>query len=325
MNSRQRFLETMRYGSPDRVPYFEEGIRPEVIKSWRNQGLPPKTKLHELFHTDERIEVQTDVYPRPYPSHWPETISEVETLRKRLKPSDRSRLPKGWQEIIHANRKHDHTFMLRVHRGFYQSMGVEDAHRFTAVNYMLYDNPALVHAILELQGEFATRLAERVLQKVNIDAAIFSEAISGNHGALISPEMYKTFVLSSYQPLMRLLARYGVETIILQTYANTRILLPVILEAGFNCLWAVEVNLEDMDYRSLRSEFGRSLRLIGGIDLDVLHLGKDAIRRELEEKVPPLLAEGGYIPLADGRVRANIPFENYSFYRHLLEELIEAK
>ncbi len=76
-----------------------------------------------------------------------------------------------------------------------------------------------------------------------------------------------------------------------------------------------------MDYRNLRKEFGRDLRLIGGLDLDVLHYGKDAIRRELLEKVPPLIADGGYIPLADGRVRKDVPFENYHFYRQLLEEV----
>jgi hypothetical protein len=32
MNSRDRFCETMRYGAPDRVPYFEEGIRDDVLK-----------------------------------------------------------------------------------------------------------------------------------------------------------------------------------------------------------------------------------------------------------------------------------------------------
>jgi hypothetical protein len=63
------------------------------------------------------------------------------------------------------------------------------------------------------------------------------------------------------------------------------------------------------------------LRLIGGIDLDALRFGPEAIRREVEEKVPPLLADGGYIPLADGRVREDVTFENYAFYRRLLEKL----
>jgi hypothetical protein len=52
----------------------------------------------------------------------------------------------------------------------------------------------------------------------------------------------------------------------------------------------------------LRREFGRDLRRIGGIDLDVLRLNKESIKREVYEKVPPLLADGGFVPLADGRV-----------------------
>jgi hypothetical protein len=76
-----------------------------------------------------------------------------------------------------------------------------------------------------------------------------------------------------------------------------------------------------MDYRDLRREFGRDLRLIGGIDLDALRHGKQAIRREITEKVPPLLADGGYVPLADGRVREDVPFENYVYYRQLLQEV----
>jgi uroporphyrinogen decarboxylase len=78
-----------------------------------------------------------------------------------------------------------------------------------------------------------------------------------------------------------------------------------------------------MDYRDIRQEFGRDLRLIGGIDLDALRQDKEAIRREVEEKVPPLVAEGGYIPLADGRVRADVPFENYIYYRQLLREVTQ--
>jgi hypothetical protein len=33
------------------------------------------------------------------------------------------------------------------------------------------------------------------------------------------------------------------------------------------------------------------------------------------------LKQGGYIPLADGRVREDVPFENYVYYRQLLERV----
>ena len=80
-----------------------------------------------------------------------------------------------------------------------------------------------------------------------------------------------------------------------------------------------------MDYRGLRRDFGKELRLIGGIDLDTLRGGERAIRCEIEEKVPALIEAGGYIPLADGRIRADIPFESYVYYRQLIQEMTQLK
>ena len=187
--------------------------------------------------------------------------------------------------------------------------------------HLLMRDPGYVNEVMMIQGKFAAGMAERVLRDVEVDAAIFIEPIAGSGGPLISPKMYEDLVLTSYEPILDVLSEYGVETIIFLSFANTRLLIPSILKWGFNCLWACEVNSEAMDYLSLRKEFGRDLRLIGGIDLDALRLEKEAIRREIEKKVPPLLSEGGFIPLADGRVREDIPFDNYAYYRQLLEKL----
>jgi len=103
------------------------------------------------------------------------------------------------------------------------------------------------------------------------------------------------------------------------TYANAHCLLPDVLDAGFNCLWAMETETRAMDYRALRREFGKELRLIGGIDLDSLLAGEAAIEPEMKDKLPELLAEGGFIPLADGRVRATVTWQAYAYYRRSLE------
>jgi uroporphyrinogen decarboxylase len=211
--------------------------------------------------------------------------------------------------------------MLRIHRGFFLSMGVYDWRRFSELMDLLLDDPEVVREAMAIQGKFAAGLAERVLKDVAVDAVLFSEPIGGNYGPLISPQMYEDMVLRSYEPVLNVLNKYGVETIVFVTYANARVLVPSILKWRFNCLWACEVNAEAMDYRDLRREFGRDLRLIGGIDLDTLRRSKEAIRREVEEKVPPLVADGGYVPLADGRVRSDVPYENYVYYRKLLQKV----
>ena len=323
MNSRERFLETMRYGSPDRVPYFEEGIRREVLREWRKQGLPRDANIAQIFPSDRREVIEPDLEPSPKFKKWPTSRAELKGLRQHLDPYGRGRLPRGWSQRVRRWQKRDHVLMLRIHRGFFLTMGVYDWRRFAELMDLLIDDPEFVREAMKIQGKFAAGLAERVLQDVQVDAVLFSEPIGGNYGPLISPQMYEEMVLRSYEPVLDVLHKYKVETIVLVTYANARALIPSMLKWGFNCLWACEVNIEEMDYRNIRQEFGRELRLIGGIDLDALRRDKDTIRSEIEEKVPPLVADGGYVPLADGRVRSDVPYENYVYYRELLQKVTQ--
>jgi hypothetical protein len=275
MSSRERFRKTMGYGRPDRVPYFEEGIRKNVLKAWQTQGLAKATDLKTMFPSDHRERMQVDLEPRPKFVSKLDKITNLKKFQRRLDPVDKKRLPRRWPRRVREWQSRDHVLMLYVHRGFFLTMGVRNWRSFADVMVLLMDQPDVVRKRMQIQGEFAARLTDRIMQEVEIDAVVFSEPIGGSDRPLISPQMYEEFVLK----------------------------------------------IEAMDYRSLRKEFGRELRLIGGIDLDALRENKEAIRREIEEKVPPLIAEGGYIPLADGRVRQDVPFENYIYYRQLLEKV----
>ena len=323
MTSRQRFYETMNFGISDRVPYFEEGIRKEVLEHWYKQGLSRNQNLFDLFPTDHFEEIQLNINPLPEINNWPTSYEELSLLNERLNPNNQERFPINWEQIVSRTSKKDKAVFLRVHRGFFQSMGIYKWDRFSEVMYMLLEKPEFVHQAMAIHGEFVANFFDRVLSEIKVDAAIFTEPIGGNEGPLISPEMYEEFALRSYRPLLDVLHKYGISTIIIRTYANSRILIPILVENGFNCLWACETNIQAMDYRELRKEFGHELRLIGGIDLDALRYGKEAIHYEIEEKVPPLIADGGYIPLADGRIRKDISFENYLYYRKLLEKVID--
>jgi uroporphyrinogen decarboxylase len=320
MNDRDRFYKTLHYGNPDRIPYFEEGIRPDVVAAWKEQGLPSKTALWERFPNDTREEIKLDVDPHPRFQTWPSTFKELESLQERLDPADPSRLPDNWRPEILQNR--DGILMVRVHEGLFLSMGVGEAKSFTRLMYQLADQPDFVREYMHVQGAFAAALTEKVLREVEVDALVFSEPIGDNNGALISPRMYEDLVLPSYEPLINLARRYEIKTIICRTYANMKVLIPSLLKWDIDVLWACEVEQSVMSYPALRAEFGRDLKLIGGIDLDALREGKAAIQEAIES-VAPLVEEGGFIPLADGRVRAEVPYENYVYYRELLSKLTQ--
>lgn len=322
MNSRDRFRKTMAYSAVDRPPYFEEGIRDDVIETWKRQGLASRTELARRFPADPREELEIDLEPTPKPPQWPCRPGDLDDFRRRLDPDDPARLPDGWLACVENRGEDRPTVMLRVHRGFFLSMGVYGWRRFAELMRLTITDAPFIRDAMALVGEFTAALADKVLSRTPADAVIFSEPIGGNDRPLLSPAMYADLVLRSYRPLFDVLHRHEVPVIIFRTYANARIYIPTLLDWGFNCLWACEVNTAAMDYRDLRREYGRDLRLIGGIDLDMLRQSKDAIRREIMEKAPPLLVEGGYVPLADGRVRADIPFAHYAYYREILTSLL---
>jgi hypothetical protein len=232
--------------------------------------MPAGKTPSELFHIDKRKEIMLEVEPLPYPKEWPTSSAGLEMLRRRLDPLDDDRLPAGWPDVIKKWQTRDYPLLIRVHRGFFQTLGVGDWRRFAEVIYLVKDDPVFVHEVLEIQGRFIARLLERLLADITIDGAIFSEAIAGTSGPLISPVMYEEFALRSYEPVLDVLRRHGVETIIARTYANTRLLLPSFVKWGFNCLWACETGNDAMDYADIRREFGAELRLIAGIDTDAL-------------------------------------------------------
>ncbi len=319
MTPRQRFHETMSYGQPDRVPLLEEGLRDDVLERWNSEGLD--TDLATLFCYDRRERIEVDLSPRPDLVRPIVKRSDLSALRRCLDVNAAERYPGNWSGCVEGWRERCHLLELPIHHGLFRSMGVDDWKDLEVVLEFLADNPTLVRDIMDIYADFAAGVAERILRDVKIDFASLSEPIGGNNGTLISPGMYRQIVLESYEPVFDVLQHHGVETIVFMTYANAEVLLPDVLDAGFNCLWAMETETEAMNYRRLRRRLGKSLRLIGGIDLDCLRMGDEAIERELLEKVPPLLEEGGYIPVADGRIRADIPFTRYAHYRRVLERV----
>ena len=100
MNSRQRFVETMSFGQPDRVPLFPEGIRDEVLSTWRKQGLPRGIELNEVFRFDEFDEISPNLDPIPYFRRWPSDREGLKEYRRRLDPNDPRRLPSDWVESV---------------------------------------------------------------------------------------------------------------------------------------------------------------------------------------------------------------------------------
>lgn len=313
----------MNYSHPDRVPYLEEGIREDVLNSWYKQGLNEGKKIRDLYKFDDRLDIDIEFNPLFHMQKFPSKLNDLITLRRKLERLNLKKIWSRYKNELQIDPYNEKIIFLKVHRGFLLSLGIHEWDDLSDRMIQLVEQPDFVHEAMILQFEHISKYVELILKDINVDAVIFNEPIGGNEGPLISPKMFEEFALKKYSLLLNVIRNNNVNIIILRAYANVKILIPSLLKYGFNCLWACETENNSMDYRGIRNKYGRDLRLIGGIDLDALRYGKQEIKKELIEKVPQLIKSGGYIPLADGRIREDISFENYSYYRSLLEKITQ--
>ena len=113
------------------------------------------------------------------------------------------------------------------------------------------------------------------------------------------------------------------DIICIDTDGDPRVLIPLMLDAGFNCLVPCEQCSEEMHPLALRREYGRTLRLWGGIDKRALARGRKDIEDELISKLPALLDDGGYIPHLDHLAPPDIPYDSWLYYLSLKRKLLE--
>ncbi len=324
MTQRERFLETMRCGQVDRPPLWEEGAREETLAVWRKQGLQKGAVLPDLFLFDRREMVEVNLNPLPAFRH-NDRAGGLARLRACYQPGALKRFPADWKHRVAEWSHRDYPLGMAVSRGLFQSLGVEDWGTLAKVLFALSDEAAEVEATMERVTDLALWALERVLREVALDFAIISEPIASFHAPVISPKHYRRFALPYHRRLVERLRMARVEGIIVETYGQVEALMPLWLEIGINTLWCHHAQRAGMDYVRLRRRYGKGLRLIGGIDATAPLKGKAAIDEALMNTAAPLLEQGGYLPMLDDRVRPNVPYENYRYYRVRLEKLVSGE
>ncbi len=104
---------------------------------------------------------------------------------------------------------------------------------------------------------------------------------------------------------------------------DVRPILKYFVENGVNTLFPWEVNGSGHPAEALE-EYGKELRIMGGVDKIELAKGKEAIKKYLETLVP-LVERGGYIPFCDHRCPPDVKPQDYLYYLDLKEQLFGMK
>jgi uroporphyrinogen decarboxylase len=183
-----------------------------------------------------------------------------------------------------------------------------------------FDDPAWVHEILDHLLWLVLEVFERAVNEVQFDFAFIWEDLGMKTGPMVSPRIFREFMLPRYKKLCDFLHGHGIEVIMVDSDGQNGPIIPLWLEAGVTGIRPLEVAAGE-DAVALRRQYGKRLMLEGNIDKRVLARSHAEIEAHVLSKVPWLLTQGGYIPQVDHLTPPDVSFDNYCFFWELIQKV----
>ena len=254
------------------------------------------------------------------------TREDFQTLKKRFTAHHSARYPAQWRELMLPGWKtRKHVLILGRNcstLGFYwrarEWMGT------VGLSYAWYDQPDLIHEMMEFIADFTIEVATPILDEITPDYIFLNEDMAMKTGPLLSPRTYKKFIFPHMKRMVDFFKSKGVPYFLVDSDGNTEPLLPLLMDAGVDGIWPLERAADCTDPLFLRQKYGKSLRLWGAVDKRELAKGKEAIDAHLRTFIP-LIEEGGFIPTVDHTVSPDVSYENFLYYMERKQALLRGE
>jgi hypothetical protein len=352
MNARERFVATMHYQPRDRCPIMDFGFWDETLPIWQEQGYPAGANPDDFFGMDPQwrmcgcniglwppfsgliledrgeteiaqqsdgVIVERGKFLGSIPRHLHHSLTDrvtwEEEYKPRLRPDDPLRMPSksAWAMLIAEWTRPDRDYPIFIEAGSLYGVA-RNWFGLERISEIMYDDRDLFEEIVTTLADVVIAVLERTLSTgVRPEAASMWEDMCYSGGPLISPRIFREVLVPNYKRITSVLHKYGVDIIFLDCDGKIDALAPLWMEAGVNTMFPIEVGKWHGDPVAFRREYGKGMRLIGGVDKHILAGSTDGILREIE-RLTPLVEEGGYIPLPDHRVPPDVSLSNYIFY-----------
>lgn len=356
MTNRERVICTALCQPADRLPLlFYFGPWPETVDAWEKEGFPagtpwdynlgldpgirhvdinlgfcpafPCETLEEKEHTKivrnelgVIMELHKDHSTIPRYLDFPvKNMEDWERIKKeRLNPDSPERFPKNWEQLVQEYNQGDYVIQLgHFPYGLFgilrELMGIE--------NFLiaLYDDPDLIHNMMDEWTNVWLAIYEKVCQRVKVDAIHMWEDMSGKAGSLISPAMIREFMMPNYKKIKAFADSHQIPIFSLDTDGDCHQLIPLFLECGINMIMPFEVSAGS-DILEYRKQYP-NLCIYGGIDKREIAKGKASIDRELD-RIDSIFEFPGYFASLDHLIPPDISRSDFVYFVRELRKRI---
>ena len=356
MNGRQRFLESLLFGNPDKVTLTTRfGPRQSTLERWRREGLPEDDsyiRIHGLEHTGgipinfgplpafkqevlkefgdhkiirdgmgavveyEKVPATPGFVTRKWHEFPVKNRDDWNEMRWRYDSKSPARYPDYWEDVAKSYRDREYPLGLTFASQFWR---IRDWTGLKNLSIMFYRDPDLVRDMMDFWTAFVLDLTDRLLREVDLDYVILNEDMAYKGRAMISPDMMREFMVPGYKKWVGKFKEHGVPIIMMDCDGYIHELAPVWIEAGINSVTPIEI-MAGNDMLRLRNELGHDMSFMGGIDKTKIARGGKILEREFESKVPQLIEDGGYIPCCDHGIPPDVSYRNYCYFISLLKK-----
>lgn len=347
MTGRERIANILDRKPVDRIGLYEH-FWGDTLKKWREEGhiqegedLPthfnfdmcqcgPFNMVADLDFVPEVVEEdETTILTRDgngallrrhklhnaTPEHVGFAVTErskwEETIKPHLVPSDRRIDYEAYRHAKAAAAEKQRFFMWAGAHVF------ERMHPICGHEHMLYGmavDPDWVRDMVDTIADLYISLMEMLFEKEGTpDGIWFYEDMGFKQRPFMSLDMYRELVMPGHKKTIDYCHSLGLK-VIMHSCGYVEPLIPGMIEAGVDCLQVIEVKA-GMDVLRIKKNYGDDLVLCGGMDARNLVANNiDAIRAELEEKIPVLKQDSGYILHSDHSIPDQCNYETYRFF-----------
>lgn len=357
MLQKERMIKTLTFQPVDRVPLVEWNIRESTMKEWIKQGYPEGVRYQSFFGLDT-IYMPVPINMDMKPAFEEETIEQNERykiwrdnagairkdftknetpgfvtrqwlkypvedradfieMKNRYNSKDPQRYPQNWDIMIDITNKSHVPTHLSIPFLFWT---VREWMGFENICYAFYDKTALLEEMFEFLMDFYIDILKDKIKEAKIDIVELKEDMAYKNAPMISPQMFKNFMMPHYVKFIDFLKNNGVKLVYVDCDGYPGGLIPLWIDAGVDAMSPCEIAAGN-DLVALRREYPR-FGLLGGIDKRNLSSDKKTIYDEVIPKVSYLIEKGGYIPHVDHAIPPDVPLRNYMYYREILTKVV---
>ncbi len=178
----------------------------------------------------------------------------------------------------------------------------------------LIDRPKIPCAIMDCYTDLMIENVNNLMKQARgmIDIVYTYDDVAVQNGLMMSPSMWRKYILPRHQRLNRVIKTHGLKILYHSCGAIYPLIRALIDEMGIDVLNPLQPRAAMMDMRKIKHEFGAQIAFHGGIDLQetMVRGTPGEVQAEVAERIRVLGDGGGYICTTAHYIQADTPLEN---------------